>query len=100
MRLGAIRAVASVDEDVANRVGDLNGVACFQNDTGIASKVLVTSDAAERQTIIDAGLDRRALTDFHCLKADVVRVLQRVDDACTVERDIELARQAVKRTRG
>ncbi len=98
-RLGAIGAIAAIDEDMADRVRDFHGVARLQDDSSVAGEILVAGDPAKRKAVIDTGLNRCAVADFHRLEADVVRVFERVDDAGAVEGNVELTRQAVKRAR-
>ena len=64
---------------------------------GVAREILVAGDAAEHEPKPDARLDAEAVLHLDRLKADVVGVLQHRNDAAAVERDVELARQAVER---
>ena len=96
-RLVAVGAVAVVDEDADDGVGHLGGVGGLDDDAGVAGEILVSGDAAEREAEPDAGLDAEAVLHLDRLEADVVGVLQHRDAAGAVERDVELARQAVER---
>src|ERR1700722_1567198 len=96
-RLGAVGAVAVVDEDAHYGVGDLGGVFRLDDDAGIAGKILKPGDAAEHELEPDAWRDAEAVFHRDGLEADVVGVFQHRDQAAAVEADIELARDAVER---
>ena len=96
-RLGAVGAVAVVDEHAHDRVGHLGGIGWRHDDAGGAREVLVAGDAAYAQAIPDARRHGRALGHRHGGEADVVGLLERRDRAATVEADVELARQAAER---
>ena len=96
-RLGAVGAVAVVDEDAHHGVGDLGGVVGLDDDAGIAGEILVAGDAAEHEAEPDAGLDAEAVLHLDGLEADIVGIFQHRDDAAAVEADIEFARDAVER---
>ena len=96
-RLGAIGAIAVLDEYAHHRVCRLGGVFGLDDHAGIAREILVAGDAAKHQTEPDARLDAEAVLHHDSLKTDVVGVFQHRYDAAAVETDIELARNAVER---
>ena len=97
-RLGAIGAIAVVDEDAHDRVRDLGRLVGFDDDAGVARKVLMAGDAAKHEAEPDARLDAEALLHVDGLETDVVGVFQHRDHAGAVEADVELARNAEERT--
>ena len=54
-RLVAVGAVAMLDEDAHDGVGDLGGVGGLHDHAGVAREIPVSGDAAERETEPDAG---------------------------------------------
>ena len=78
-RLVAVGAVAVVGEDAHDGVGDLGCVRGLHDDAGVAGKILVAGDAAERETEPDAGRCAESIPHFDGLEADVVGVLQHGD---------------------
>ena len=96
-RLGAVGAVAMVDEHAHDGIGHLGGVRGLHHDAGLARKVPVAGDAADHQPKPNAALESETVLHRDCLEADVVGVLEHRNDAAAVEADIELARQAVER---
>ena len=96
-RLGAVGAVAVIDEYAHDGVGHLGGVGGFDHHAGLAREVPVPGDAADHQAKPHAGHDLAALLHLDRLEADVVGILKHGNDAAAVEADIELARQAVER---
>ncbi len=96
-RLGAVGAVAVVDEDAHYGVGDLGGVFRLDDDAGSAGEILVPGDAAEHELEPNARFDAEAILHRDGLEADVVGVFQHRDQAAAVEADVELARDAVER---
>ena len=96
-RLVAVGAVAVLDEDAHDGVGDLRRLLRLDDDAGVAREILVAGDAAEREPEPDAGLGAEAVLHLDRLEADVVGVFQHRNEAAAVEADIELARQAVER---
>ncbi len=96
-RLGAVGAVAVIDEYAHHRVGHLGGIGGPDHDAGIAGKTLVPGEPAETQPEPDAGFQPEAVVHLDGLEADIVGVFQDRNDAGAVEADIEFARQAVKR---
>jgi len=97
-RLGAIGAVAVIDEDANHRVGNRRCVRGLDDDSGLAREILVSGDAAEQEPKPYARLNAEAVFDLDGLKADVVGIFEHGNDAGAVEADIELARDAVKGT--
>ena len=79
-----------------------SAIACrllrLQDDAGIAREIAVAGDAAERETIVDAGLDAVPVQHLDRLEGDVVGLFQHRDPARAVIGDIEFARQAIQRT--
>ena len=96
-RLVAVGAVAVLDEDADDGVGDRGRFGGLHDHAGVAREILVAGDAAERQLEPDAGFDAEAVLHHDGLEADIVGVLQHRDPAGAVEGDVELARQAVER---
>src|SRR5262249_5748968 len=96
-RLGAVGAVAVIDEHANHCVGNLAGVDRFNDDAGIARKILVAGQTAEAEPEPDPRIETKSLFHRHRLKADVVGVLQNWNSAGTVEGNIEFARQTVER---
>ena len=96
-RLGAVGAIAVIDEDAHHRVRHLAGILRQHQHTGIAGEIAVAGDAAEAELEPDAGSEAEAIVHLHRLEADVVGILQHRNGAGAVESDIELARQAVER---
>ena len=96
-RLGAVGAVAGVDEHAHHCVGDRGGIGRLDQHAGVAGKTAVSGQPAKAETEPDARLEPEAIVDLHRLEADVVGVLQHRDDAGAVEADVELARQPVER---
>ena len=94
-RLEPVGAVAGVDEDAHDRVGDLGGVLRLDDDAGLLGEILVAGDAADPEPKPDAGLDAEAVLYLDGGKRDVVGVFQHRDLAGAVEGDVELARQPV-----
>ena len=97
-RLGTIAAVTVVDEHAYDRIRHLGRLGGLDDDAGIAGEVLMAGNAAKHEPEPDAGLDTEAVFDLDGLKSDVVGVFQHRDDAAAIEADVELARNAVKRT--
>ena len=75
-RLVAVGAVAVLDEDAHDGVGDLGRVLRLHDHAGVAREILVAGDAAEREPEPDARLDAEAVLHLDRLEADVVGVLQ------------------------
>ena len=96
-RLGAVGAVAVVDEDAHHGIGHLGGVFGLDDDAGSASEILMPGDAAEHELEPDARLDAEAVLHGDGLEADVVGVFEHRDHAAAVEADIEFARDAIER---
>ena len=96
-RLVAVGAVAILDEDAHDGVGDFGGVLRLHQHAGVAREIAMAGDAAEREAKPDARLDAVPVDHLDRLEADVVGVLQHRNDAAAVEADVELARQAVER---
>src|SRR5262249_62240296 len=96
-RLGAVGAVAVVDEDAPHRIGDFRRLARPHHYAGFMPKGPVSGDAAEEQPEPDSRLDAEAVLDLDGLKADVVGIFEHRNDTGAVEADVELARDAVKR---
>src|SRR5262249_6811697 len=96
-RLGAVGAVAVIDENANHCVGNLAGVGRFNDDAGIARKILVAGQTAEAEPEPDPRIETKSLFHRRRLKADVVGVLQNWNSAGTVEGNIEFARQTVQR---
>ena len=94
-RLEPVGAVAGVDEDAHDGVGDFGRILRLDDDAGILGEILVAGDAAEAEAKPDAGLDAEAVLHLDRGKGDVVGVFQHRDLAGAVEGDVELARQAV-----
>ena len=95
--LETVGPVAGIDEDPHDRVGDFGGVRRLDDDAGFLGEILVPGDAADAETKPHAGLDAEAILHLNSGEGDVVGVFQHRDLARAVERDVELARQAVKR---
>src|SRR6516165_4692106 len=96
-RLGAVGAIAMIDEHAHDGVGHLGGVGGLDHHAGVAREVLVPGNAADDQTKPRAGRNLAAVLHLDRLEADVVGILEHGNDAAAVEADIELARQAVER---
>jgi len=60
-RLGAVGAVAVVDEDAHDRVGDRCCLGRPHHHAGLAAEVAVPGDAAQREAEIDAGRDAESV---------------------------------------
>ena len=95
--LGAVGAVAVVDEHPHDGVGNRGRLRRLADDAGFAGEILVPSDPADGDAKPHAGLDAEAVLHLDRGEADVVGVLQHRDHARAVEPDIELARDAVER---
>src|SRR5207253_3276157 len=89
-RLLAIGTIALVDEHPQDGDRDRNALLGRDRHAEVAGKGAVAGDAADRDTKVHTFL--RA----HRAEADVVRILERRHAAAAVERDVELARQAVE----
>ena len=96
-RLGAVGAVAVIDEHPHDGVGDRGRLRRLADDAGLAGEILVPGDAADGDAEPDAGLDAEAVLHLDRGEADVVRILQHRNQTAAVEPDIELARNAVER---
>src|SRR5580704_1477033 len=96
-RLGAVGAVAVVDEDAHYGIGHPGGIFGLDDDAGSAGEVLMTGDAAEHELEPDARFDAEAVLHRDGLKTDVVGVFQHRDQAAAVKADVELAWDAVER---
>ena len=96
-RLVAVGAVAVLDVDAHDRVGDFGGVLRLHQHPGVAREIAMAGDAAEREAEPHARLDAVSVDHLDGRKADVVGVFQHRNDAAAVEADIEFARQAVER---
>jgi len=96
-RLGAVGAVAMIDEYAHDGIGHLGGVGGLHHHAGLAREVPVPGDAADHQAKPHAGRDLAAFLHLDRLETDIVGILQHGNDAAAVEADIELARQAVER---
>ena len=96
-RLGAVGAIAVIDEHAHHRIGDQRRIRGPDDDAGVAREAAVARKSAEAKTEPDAGLKSEAVVHLHRLEADVVGILQHGNYARAVEADIELARQAVER---
>ena len=94
-----LRSVRSPCSMNTRTMASATAVACSgpAHHAGLAREIPVPGDAAEREAKPDARLDGRARQHLDGLEADVVGVLQHRNDAAAVERDVELARQAVER---
>ena len=60
-RLGAVGAVAVIDEHAHHRVGDLAGVLRLDHDAGVAGKIAMPGDAAEAELEPDARAQAEAV---------------------------------------
>ena len=78
-RLVAVGAVAVLDEDAHDGVGDRRRLVRLDDDAGVAGEIAVAGDAAEREAEPDARLDAEAVLHLDRLEADVVGVLQHRD---------------------
>src|SRR5665213_1997421 len=96
-RLGAVGAIAGIDEHSHHRVGHFGGVGRLDHYTGITGKTAVTGEPTQAEPEPDARLKSEALVHLHGLKADIVGVFQHRNNAGAVEADVEFARQAVQR---
>ena len=96
-RLGAIGAVAVVDENPHHGIRHPGRVGRLDDDAGVAGEILMAGDAAQHEAEPDAGLDAVAVVHGDRRKADVVGILEHRDGAAAVEADIEFARNAVER---
>ena len=85
-RLVAVGAIAMLDEDAHDRVGNLGGVWRRDDHPGIAREIAVTGNSAERKAEPYAGLDAEPVFHHDRLKADVVGVFQNRNDAGAIER--------------
>ena len=96
-RLGAVGAVAVIDEHAHHRVGDLRGVGGLHQHAGVAREIVCPVMPPRQSRNQTPG--SRPKPSFTCdgLEADVVGVFQHRNDAGAVEGDVELARQAVER---
>ncbi len=97
-RLETVGPVAGVDENPHDRVCNFGGVGRLDDDAGFLGEILVPGDTADAETKPHAGLDAEAVLHLNSGEGDVVGVFQHRDLSRAVERDVELARQAVKRT--
>ena len=93
-RLGAVGAVAVIDEDAHHRVGHHASIFRLHQHAGVAGKVAMAGDAAEAELEPDAGFQAKAVLHLDRLETDIVGVLQHGNDAGAVEGDVELARQS------
>ena len=96
-RLGAVSAIAVIDEHTHHRVGHQRRIRGPDDDSGVAGETAVAGQSAEAKTEPDAGLEPEAVVHLHRLEADVVGILQNRNHSGAVESDVELARQAVER---
>ena len=96
-RLGAVGAVAVIDEDAHHRVRHHAGVLRLHQHAGVAGEIEMPGDAAEAELEPDAGFEPEAVLHRDRLEADVVGVLEHGDGPRPVEGDVELPRQAGER---
>ena len=89
-RLGAVGAVAMVDVDAHDGVGDLGRIGGLDDDAGLAREILVAGDAAEHEAEPDARFRAESVHHLNGLEADVVGVLKHRNNAAAVEADVEL----------
>src|ERR1700733_8659085 len=89
-RLLAVAAISIGDVDADDGLRDLDVVIRWYEDGQIARESLVTGGAAEDET------KSVLVAVFHGLDADVVRILNRTNQATAVKGDVELARQVVE----
>ena len=61
-RLGAVGAIAVIDENAHHRVGDGAGVRWAHHDAGVAGEVAMPGDAAKAELEPDAGLKPEAVS--------------------------------------
>ena len=98
-RLQPVGAVAMIDEHAEDGIGQGRAILETANDAGVAGEVAVAADAAQQQAAIEARRYAIALAGhLHRLEADIVGLFQNRHDAAAIKADIELARQAVKRS--
>src|SRR5579883_1162076 len=97
-RLEPVRAISGIDEDAHDRVRNSRCITGFDADAGVPGEILVTGNAADAETKPDTRFDTESILHFDGGKGDVVGILEHRNLARTVEGDIELARQTVKRT--
>ena len=97
-RLVAVGAVAEIDEDADDRIRHLGGIRGLDDDVGIFRKIPVTGNTADAKAKPNSGLDAKTIPDLYRREGDVVGLLHHGDLAGAVEGDVELARQAIKRS--
>jgi hypothetical protein len=95
-RLLAIGAIAMIDEDANERERDRCALLRPQQQPRVAGEIAVAGNAAEQHAEIDSGRNRLTLAHRNRREPDVVRVLEHRDAAAAVERNVELAGQAVE----
>jgi len=90
-----VGAVAVVDEHAHDRGRRGDHLRRLKQHSGVACETAMPGETAEQHAKIDALGDRSPWADPDRGKADIGGVLQHADASAAVERDIELARQAV-----
>ena len=85
-----------LDEQTHHSVRHFAGVARLHQHAGITGEIVMPGNAAKPELEPDAGREPEPVVHLHRLKGDVVGILQHRNRAGAVERNIELARQAVE----
>src|SRR5947209_15554828 len=75
-RLGPVGAVAVIDEDAHNGVGDLRCFGRPHDEAGLSPEIVMPGDAADGDTEPHARFYPEAVLHLDRRKTDVVRVLQ------------------------
>ena len=75
-RLGAVGAIAVLDEQPHDRVGDRAGILRLHQNAGVAGEIAMAGDAAEAELEPDAGRKPKAIVHLHGLEADIVGILE------------------------
>ena len=96
-RLGAVGAVAMVDEHAYHRIGHFGRVGGFDQHAGVAGEAQMPGKAAKAEPEPDARRQAEAVLHHDRLEANVIGVFEHGNNAGAVEADIELSRQAIER---
>src|SRR5438128_1026040 len=97
-RLFAIGAIAMIDENPQNCVGEGNTFLRLDKNAAVAREVFVAGDAAQCESKVHARGKFFVFIHADGCESDVIGVFERADRAAAIEGDVEFSRQAIKLT--